>query len=430
VSPNANAFRDSTRRLAADTCGTVAVIFGITLIPIGIAASIALDMSSASKMKTEIQTAADAAVLAAATRLAVNATEADKEELALNTFYANLSPVLANLAGTPTVDIDFPAKQVHLAVDVQHANLLSSLASDAFVLHVEATATVSDGTPVCLMALNPHADEALTIQGTADLIASECAVHVNSDHADALHQQGNATAEAQSFCVHGGHTGSNFTPAPEDKCWYENDPLAAKFSEDWAEAGIDSEDCNFSNFPDINTGDSDITELEPGIYCGGLTIKQGTVQLKEGELYVFRDGPLYIQAHGTLKGTETPIMFDGDSTTRLITQAGASIITSARTTGLFQGIAFGQAPSCVPSQENLIIGGGQMEISGIMYFPKQALKITGSGEIGTNVAQFAILADTIAIEGNGQLNINIGENYQDSGLPELPEAHEVVHLIQ
>jgi hypothetical protein len=66
----------------------------------------------------------------------------------------------------------------------------------------------------------------------------------------------------------------------------------------------------------------------------------------------------------------------------------------------------------------------------IDYFPKQALKITGNGDVGTTVAQFAIMADTIAIEGNGQLNMHIGQNYQDSGLPDLPEAHEIAHLIQ
>jgi len=97
---------------------------------------------------------------------------------------------------------------------------------------------------------------------------------------------------------------------------------------------------------------------------------------------------------------------------------------------LFKGIAFAQSPLSVPSQPNLIIGGGSVEINGIMYFPKQPLKITGNGNIATTVAQFAIMADTIAIEGNGQLNIHIGQNCQGSGLPDLPEAHEIVHLIE
>jgi hypothetical protein len=400
------------------------------LIPIMIAVSIALDMSSASQMKSEMQSAADAAVLAGATRLAVNASDADKEEVALDTFYANLSPALAANAGTPDVDIDFPSKQVHLSVELDADTILTSLVTDKVRLRVDATATVSPGTPICLMALNAHAAEALSIQGTADILATNCAVHVNSDDDEALHQNGSATATAESFCVHGSHSGSNYTPSPKDKCWYENDPVASSFASDWASAGIDSLSCTYSNLPQINTGASTVTNLAPGVYCGGLTIKKGIVQLQANQMYVFRNGPLHVQSQGTLKGTHTPVLFQGDSTTRLITQAGANIITSARSSGLFKGIAFAQNPDSIPDSPNLIIGGGQIEINGIMYFPKQALKVTGNGDIGASAAQFAMIADTIAIEGNGQLNIKIGQNYQSTGLPDLPEAHEIVHLIE
>jgi hypothetical protein len=413
-----------------DTRGVIAILFAACAVPVLIAAAIGLDMASASKMKSEIQSAADSAVLAAATRLAVNASEGDKEELALTTFYANLSPVLADHAGTPIVDIDFPAKQVHMEVDIEQSSLLGSLAHETWNLHVNATATVSKGTPVCMMALNEHLQQSLTIQGTADLMANECAVHVDSDHSDALHQQGSATAAAESFCVRGGHYGSSYTPTPTDKCMYEHDPLYDRFMNDWSAEGVSSKPCTYSNLPQINTAANVTTNLSPGVYCGGLTIKKGIVQMQANKVYIFRNGPLYVQAQGTLKGTHTPILFEGNDTTRLITQAGANIITSAPSSGNFKGIAFAQHPSSVPSSPNLIIGGGQIEVNGIVYFPKQPLKITGNGDIGATVAQFAIMADTIAIEGNGQLNIHIGQNYQDSGLPDLPEAHEVVHLIE
>jgi hypothetical protein len=195
----------------------------------------------------------------------------------------------------------------------------------------------------------------------------------------------------------------------------EADPLAEKFASDWAAAGISSMACT-------------VTDLTPGVYCGGLSIKHGTVQLQQGALYVFRDGPLEVQAQGRLQGEQVAVLFEGDDTTRLVNQAGADIVTSARSSGLFQGIAFAQHPSSIPTQENLIIGGGELQINGIMYFPEQALKITGNGDIGTNAAQFAILADTISIEGNGLLRIKIGQNYQSAGLPDLPEAHEIVYL--
>jgi hypothetical protein len=395
-----------------------------------IAASIALDMSSSSQMRSEIQAAADSAVLAAATRLAVGADDSDKEALAIETFYANLSPKLADqVVGLPDVHVNFPTQTVQLEVALTKHAMLSSLVTDEIILHINAAATISPGTPICMMALNPHAEESLSIQGTADLLADGCSVQVNSDDEDsALHQNGSGTATAESFCVHGGYDGGNYTPSPREKCLAEKDPLKYDFAADWAAANIDNLPCKYSDLPQINTAASDTTQLLPGVYCGGLSIKKGIVELVEGAMYVFRDGPLDIQAQGTLKGTEVVVLFDGDSTTRLVTQAGASIITSARTSGLFQGITFAQHPDSIPDSPNLIIGGGTIEINGILYFPAQPLKITGSGDIGTTAAQFAILADTIAIEGNGQLRIKIGQDYRSTGLPSLPAAQEVVYL--
>jgi hypothetical protein len=83
----------------------------------------------------------------------------------------------------------------------------------------------------------------------------------------------------------------------------------------------------------------------------------------------------------------------------------------------------------VPDKENLIIGGGTMVLDGIIYLPKQPLKVTGNGDIGLDAKQFAIIADTIDIEGNGQLNIRISNDYKDAGLPPLPEAHEGIRLV-
>jgi Putative Flp pilus-assembly TadE/G-like len=414
-----------------DTRGQVAVILGVCAIPIVIAASIGLDMASSSSMKSEIQAAADSAVLAAARRLAVGADESDKEALAIGTFYANLSPALQQLiVGSPEVDIDFPSHTIKLIASVTTDTLLSSLATDQIVLGIEAAATISEGNPICMMALNPTAPGAISIQGTADVLAEGCSIQVNSEDEQALYQNGNGTASATSYCVAGGVEGDNYTPTPRENCAAEKDPLEDEFASDWAQENIDSLACTYTDHPQINTTATTTTNLSPGVYCGGLSIKKGIVQLQTNGIYVFRDGPLDMQSQGRLLGTSVVVLFDGDDTTRLVTQAGASIVTSARSSGTFQGIAFAQHPSSVPASPNLIIGGGEVDINGIMYFPEQALKITGGGEIGTNAAQFAIMADTIAIEGNGELRIKIGQDYQSTGLPALPAADEVVYLVE
>jgi Flp pilus assembly protein TadG len=423
IRPNRLRFLKS---LCDDATGTIAVTFGLSVIPIALAASIGLDMANSSKVKSQLQAAADTAVLAAATRLAGNAADSDKEEIARSTFYANLSAVIQEqLTSAPDVDVDFPNQTVSMVVSVNNSPILGHLMTDEIGISVSSAATIAPGTPVCMMALNPTAAKSINIQGTADLLAVGCAVHVNSSHSStALYQTGSGTGTADSFCVRGGYEGTSFTPAPK-KCYYEEDPIAAQFAADWATVNTT---CDYSDLPQINTGESTTTQLPPGVYCGGLTIKQGIVELQTDGIYVFKDGPLHVQAHGTLKGDKVAILFTGDDTTRLITQAGADIVASARTEAPFRGIVFAQEPSSIPKDENLIIGGGDININGIMYYPKQPLKVTGNGEIGTNAAQFAIIADTISIEGNGQLKIKIGQNYTSTGLPDLPESGEIVYL--
>ena len=410
----------------SDARGTIAITFGMSVIPLALAGSVALDMANSSKIKSQLQAAADTAVLAAATRLAGNASESDKEEIALSTFYANLSTyVQERMTSTPEVAVDFPNQTVSMNVAVSSEPLLGHILRDEIGISVSSAATLAPGTPVCMMALNPTASKSINMQGTADLLAIGCAVHVNSSHpGNALYQNGTGTGTADSFCVRGGYEGTNFTPNPKH-CYMEKDPISEQFATDWATVNTT---CQYSNLPQINTGESTETFLPPGVYCGGLNIKQGIVKLQTNGIYVFKNGPLYVQAHGTLTGDKVAILFTGDDTTRLITQAGADIITSARTESPFRGIVFAQEPTSIPQNENLIIGGGEININGIMYFPKQPLKVTGNGEIGTNAAQFAIIADTISIEGNGQLKIKIGQNYASTGLPDLPASGEIVYL--
>jgi hypothetical protein len=110
-------------------------------------------------------------------------------------------------------------------------------------------------------------------------------------------------------------------------------------------------------------------------------------------------------------------------------QDQANLKLSAPSSGPFAGIAIAQDPACIPSSENLVTGGGTVEVNGILYFPKQPLKITGNGQIGTQSKQFAIIADTVSIEGNGQLTIAIGQDYQSAGLPPLSESQEVIRIV-
>lgn len=419
-------------RMAGSTTANISLIAGITFIPFTIAVTAAVDLANGIRIKSSLQAAADAGVLAATTALASGYNNTDKKRIALDTFFANLSPqLLAAFPTDPEVSIDFTTQTVTMQVEVNTDQLLTNLITDSITIGVTSTATADQGSPVCLMTLNPTAWKALNIQGTVDVNALACAVQVNSDNPEAMRQNGSGQATAESFCVHGEYSGSNYTPTPREHCMREQDPLAAQFAIDLAALDIASMSCkgDYNKVVNSTTGDQ---VLNPGLYCDGLSIKQQTVTLRTG-VHVFKDYELYVQSGGTLKsepGGSVTIIFTGGPDARFVNQAGANVDVTAPSSGLFAGIVMAQDPASIPTKKNTIIGGGYMEFDGIIYYPKQGLYISGNGDIGADSAQFAIMADTIDIEGNGTLFIHISSNAPGSGLPALPQANEIIRLIQ
>jgi Flp pilus assembly protein TadG len=172
------------RRMAKCTTANISIMAAVSFVPMVIAVTAAIDYSNAIRIKASLQAAADAGVLAAATALASGYGDSDKEKIAKDTFFANLSPqLMAAFPADPEVTIDFANQSVHMDVSVNTDQLLTNFITDSITIGVQATAVADQGTPVCLMTLNPTAWKSLNIQGTADVNAIACATQVNSNHA-------------------------------------------------------------------------------------------------------------------------------------------------------------------------------------------------------------------------------------------------------
>ncbi len=456
----------------ANDRGNVSLIFGMAAIPLVAVGTMAVDYSNGVRLKTEIQAAADAAVLAAATAMASNQDDVSKVAVAEDTFDANLSDnSRAAFTAVPNTDVDFDNRVVTMTVAVATDQLVTRLLADKININVTAKAKVDDGNPICLMSLNPHAKESLYINGTADVLADGCSVHVNSDDDEALRQVGSGQATAESFCVRGDYDGSNYSPMPEKNCVKEEDPLEEYFDTAWSSAAINAAACTdittLFGKKNGNNAPSEVKFLEPGVYCGDLEVQSGDTLVllgsKTSEMsdpnhsqYVFVNGDITVQSGGTLRNylsPSDPSIVDGlgnivnsgkytwpSQQTLLMTGAspageinvlgGGNIEINAKASGNFAGIAIAQTREAVPSKPHLITGGGDVNINGIVYIPTQPLDIRGNGVIGANASQFAIMADTIDIQGTGTLEIRIGADYQAAGLPELPEAQNRVRLVQ
>lgn len=419
--------RGCLARFARSCRGNISIMTTVAFIPFAMFTSAAVDMANAVRLKAELQAAADSGVLAAATAMAVGKSDSDKEKLANDAFYANLSEkLLASLTATPVTTIDFPKKSVHMTVEVETGQVLTKFLVDSLKLGVEATAIIDKGKPICMLAFNETLDKAISIEGTADIVADGCAVHANSISNSALNQEGSATATADSFCVYGDYSGAPgaFSPTPDNNCRREKDPLASLVST--AVAATDLTSCMSPNPSPIKTS----MTISPGVYCGGITIQTGATVTLEPGTYVIRNGSLTVQAGATLQGDGVTILLTGSSASTYFFNAGGSNISlKAPSSGSFAGILMTQTPDSNPSpHKNTVTGGGLMEFVGVMYYPTQPLSIEGNGEIGNGSNQFAIMADTIRVKGTGLLTVHISSDYQAAGLPELPESHEKVRL--
>jgi Flp pilus assembly protein TadG len=99
-----------TRRLgrdfSRDTSGAVALMLGLAIVPMVLAAGLAVDFYRAGSAKAQVQASLDASVLAGAAA-SPNSTEAERTKAVLDAFEVNLrGGVASGLKGTPDVSFD------------------------------------------------------------------------------------------------------------------------------------------------------------------------------------------------------------------------------------------------------------------------------------------------------------------------------------
>lgn len=441
--------RKEFRKFVRSDAGNITLLSGLASLPMIAAAGMAVDYARISRVHDEMQMIADGATLAAAGARNLSGSLADNQaqRSAIATHYleqglSQLSDV--DVVGTPVVTASGSSIKVSVnaVVKASFMNVLDGFKSDAEIGEVAADEDGSSGRSygivvssraswrvgksfVCLLALNPSEPEALHVKGTADINAKGCAIWVNSSSNSALYQNGSATMTAKKICVVGYYYGTNYYPDKPKSgaaCPEFRDPLRDTFKNDY-DTNFPAADLRSSKKLDFDA--SGEHTVYPGVYKGGITVKNNRIVNMEPGTYYIQDGELNIQAGGTVNALGgVTIVLTGNSATRINVQAGGNLNIKAPASGEFKGIAIAQHPSSLPtaSKENSIIGSGSIEITGIIYFPKQKLNITGNGWISQAAKQFAIVADRIYIEGNGQLSIGQAADFDGAGQPALPSA--------
>jgi hypothetical protein len=144
--------------------------------------------------------------------------------------------------------------------------------------------------------------------------------------------------------------------------------------------------------------------LTPGTYCGGLNLTtHSDVTLTPG-VYVLT-GPLSVTSHSRLNAPSGVTIVLMTDTSNVNVQAGSELIIKAPTSGGWKDIAIAQKPQ--PTEvTSTLIGGGEMELDGVVYLPTQKLALTGGGSAGINAGKRIVIANRLETQGNGEIHLS------------------------
>ncbi len=277
--------------------------------------------------------------------------------------------------------------------------------------------------PVCLLALD-STGTAIDVQN-GSIVADGCNIHVNSGSTSAITGQTQGTLAAAWICVVGSYaSGPTYSPTPETGCPAMADPLAglAEPSESSLLGLLSS--CDYTG-RSVSSGNA---TLNPGVYCddsllgSGTSLSlttNGTVTLNPG-IYVIKGGLMKIGGNTTVNGTGVMFYFV-DSGSRLQIAGGAKLNLSALTDGTYAGVLIFGSRGLPSSTVHELVGGADIRYEGTIYFPTTVVRFVGNGSSATRAPYTMFIARRFQLAGNGSIYVAIFSDYEASDVP-LPNA--------
>ena len=347
--------------------------------------SLAVDTSASQYRQRMQQTATDAAALAGATELEYSSASSDVAAAAdadatSNGFTSDSNDTVT--VNWPPVDGNFSGNNVAVQVVISSTrpNIFGAIiGQNNTTVVTKATAILtSNGTAPCVYQLDPSGTFA---SNSGTVYAPTCGIITNGA---ATYNSGTITAASVGYAGSisvGTTTFPLATPAPSIPA---TDPCAQSPGCSYLTNNPPpTTPCTYTNY---NAKANDT--LQPGVYCGGLTIQGSNATFIPG-LYVISGG-MTINGNCTLTGTGVTFDFVSGS---LTSNGNSSTITlSAPTSGNYNDVLFYQPKSnTTPPTLNSGKNGGLL---GALYFPGATITGNSSGD-----AWNLIIAASITLNG-------------------------------
>jgi Flp pilus assembly protein TadG len=410
--------RNCTVRFLGDDGGNLTVITALAVAVLTGIAGLAVIYQQGVHQRTVLQAALDSGVLAG-TALRFSAKDSERIKAAEAAFYAN-ADVGQMFGGEPEgefiaeggVKPAFTVKKTSVSgtASVRIENTLGAALGIAKLdVVVGAKATKRESAPLCLLTLGETAENSIYAYGNARLDAN-CPIQANSADDEAISVSGtNSEISASMIGVAGGTSGSGIRPAAIRGTEPVGDPYALLPVPEPGSCLMT--DAVFKTSQAIN----------PGTYCGGLTVKTGATLTLNPGIYIIKDGQFRTDSGGNIVGEEVLIALIG-ADSYIYLGSGSNVKLTSPVSGTYKNMQFmsdrDTSASKFDDEWTQIMSGAILEYDGVMYLPEQNFWASGTAHqaiVRSFSPTFGMVVDTAWIQGNAVLEVrqedrrNIGE---------------------
>lgn len=397
----------------------------------------AIDLYVFQNHRHQLQSTADAAVLAAATEAGLKGWTVDTaKQVVASVVASNLSKKFGSVVFSYQVKVEEQARRVTLELTQDHYGyFVLGYFTGSPQIAVHATARASGQATICIIVQSPSQLGAFQLNGASRVLAPGCSAYSNSVDTKGVLVKDTSRLVTQFACSGGGYSGkaSAFTPLPLTDCPTLSDPLAARAS--LVDGEVAKSICKYTGLKVDGTNKT----LAPGTYCGGLEILNGSKVTFQPGIHVIKDGRLRLDKGASIVGDGVAFVFSG-SKSILDLKNDTSIALSAPEDGPMSGILLYAQGDGKKARDFRIESKNAQKFVGTVYLPSDSLIIGGDkdgdgvcdpdiaddgslipagagciSDVGAASSWTAIIADTVRVTAGSTLVLN--SDYEGSDVP-------------
>jgi Flp pilus assembly protein TadG len=371
----------SSFKLLSEARGAIAIQVAVALpVLIGFTA-LGIEMTTLFVHQKRMQSAADAAVVAAGSTGLTTAQSlaAARAVAGTNGFVNGTNGTVVTLNTPPTSGTNISTQSAReVVISKPYPLYLAKLFADSpITVRTRSVAIPGRQSVGCVLALSPSLSGAITINNNASVANSNCEIVANSTSSSALVMLNNTTITGPVYLA-GGTSLSASAQITGRPLITNGSPLADPYG------GVSLPSAPTVCSTQTNSaGDlvSPTAALNPGRFCNGLVIPTNrTVTLNPGVYFI--DGKFEFKNNSALTGT-SGVTIILNSTPNFTVGNGVVLTLTAPTTGTTAGLAFVARPTL--SGTVSVQNGAALIVEGAIYLP--SMDITFSGNSRTSGAQ-------------------------------------------